>query len=335
MNPFVQEMLTQGEVMRECIKQYNSENINNQEALDKIKLLFQSDRYNRIIFAGMGSSYYAPYSVAGYLTSQGIPAIVSNAYELCHHQFELLSEDTLLVVVSQSGASPEVVELIEKAKARTTVVGIVNQPTSPVAARVDISLFMHSGYEAHISSKSYLCTLVVLQMLALHLTGGVKAQHTKLFEEIADWVSDYLARFTDDTPALGDFLNGTTSYDFLASGAAMSSARQAALIFREGPCVTATAVEISDFSHGWDLSVSPGYTAFIFDSDGKKDSIEEKMRNHIIDKGGKVVLITSASVQSTESLMVIKHPKVQEDWAPMLQIIPCNTIMGWLMGAES
>lgn len=70
----------------------------------------------RVIFTGMGSSLYAVDSVRSYLTGHGILALSFSSFELSRFQFGQVDESTLIVAVSQSGNSMEVVELAEKAK---------------------------------------------------------------------------------------------------------------------------------------------------------------------------------------------------------------------------
>ena len=73
-----------------------------------------------VIFTGMGSSLFAAYPAQAYLTEQGVRALVWETAELVHHHLKVLRPDTLLVVVSQSGQTAEVLRLLESlpAKAR-------------------------------------------------------------------------------------------------------------------------------------------------------------------------------------------------------------------------
>jgi len=329
MNQFLVEVSTQGKVLRDCLYTYfNGSN----ENMSKIINLWQEKKFKRIVFAGMGSSYYAPFSVANYLTANEIPSIVMNAYELYQYQMGLVTPDTLLVAVSQSGSSKETVELVRKAKEQNTVVvGIVNHQDSPLAKEADIPLFIYAGKEKHISNKSYLNTLAVLQIFSAALVDNLDDSLKNQMYEIADWAESYLVNMRKNTQPVIDFISGTKSYDFLGNGPAMSTAYQAGLIFREGPPVTASSISCADFPHGWDLSVTQGYTAVVFDPEGKQSSVEEEVCENIIKKGGKVILITSAQKEGNDSLLVIQHPNLPEHLAPMAQIIPCSVIMGWLM----
>ena len=67
-----------------------------------------------VVFTGMGSSLFAAYPAQAYLTEQGVRALVWETAELVHHHLKVLRPDTLLVVVSQSGETAEVLRLLEK-----------------------------------------------------------------------------------------------------------------------------------------------------------------------------------------------------------------------------
>ena len=65
-----------------------------------------------VIFTGMGSSLYVAYPAQAYLTEQGVRASMWETAELLDH-LNILHSDTLLVVVSQSGQTGEVLRLCE------------------------------------------------------------------------------------------------------------------------------------------------------------------------------------------------------------------------------
>ena len=65
-----------------------------------------------ILFTGMGSSYDACYPIVTALAGQGRACSMLDTAELLHFRMPLLRPDSLLVCVSQSGESAELVRLI-------------------------------------------------------------------------------------------------------------------------------------------------------------------------------------------------------------------------------
>lgn len=123
MNGFIKEVCTQSRLLREVTDFYQNDGAG---LIDGIAREFRQKKMERIIFTGMGSSLYAMDSVLSYLTGHGIRALSFSSFELSRFQFGQIDEKTLIVAVSQSGNSMEVVELAEKAKKVTTVVGLYN-----------------------------------------------------------------------------------------------------------------------------------------------------------------------------------------------------------------
>ncbi len=120
---------------------------------------------------------------------------------------------------------------------------------------------------------------------------------------------------------------------------------ESGLTFREGPHVTTAAINTADYAHGWDRSVKEGYIGVLsapgYDPKALDPAapnlltVEARMIDTIIEHGGKVVLITDSAIKSTEKMFVIQHPQVPERMASLAQTVPCNCLMGWMMGEHS
>ncbi|MGX8700511.1 SIS domain-containing protein [Caproiciproducens sp.] len=329
MHPFIEEANTQGEILRACLDKWFAQK--NDGALEKAVALFRQKPYKRILFSGMGSSYAAPLCVTGYLTRHGIPAVCVNANEAARYQLELLDGETLLVAVSQSGKSAEVLELLNRNEGRSPVVAVVNDPESPLAKNSDVPLYIHAGSEKFISSKSYLNTLAVLLIFAAGLTGTLDEDFKTNCYKIADWVTDYLVSAQTRREEFLSFLQPSRVIDFIGDGPAGATVFQSGLIFREGPQYPTGPSLCADYTHGYNLLTGPGSTVVIFDPEPKAGSQKQQMLEHTLEKGGMVVLVTPAEVQETERLKVVRHPVLPEELCPMMQILPCDMMMGWLL----
>ncbi len=187
MNGFLEEVVTEGKVLKELLDYHKAEN-----PTKKVAALFKAKKLKRILFAGMGSSFYAPYTVVDYLVSKGIPSGVLNAYEASRYQFGMVTADTLLVTISQSGKSKEVMELIHKARGKTNIVGIVNKEDSLLAKEAEYPIFMKAGAENYISNKSFMSTLAVCNLLAADIVGELNEDLYKSLYKLAEWMEEYL-----------------------------------------------------------------------------------------------------------------------------------------------
>ena len=94
-----------------------------------------------ILFTGMGSSYDACYPIVTALAGQGRPCSMLDTAELLHFRMPLLHPDSLLVCVSQSGESAELVRLIDRlpSRGRPTIAAVTNGSANTLAAVADIT----------------------------------------------------------------------------------------------------------------------------------------------------------------------------------------------------
>src|SRR5690349_2926459 len=85
----------------------------NGAALRAAARLYRERPCRRLAFAGMGSSYSAPFAVLDELAEGGIPAVAVTAHKLGQNRSVLVAPDTLVVGISKSGATRELLELAD------------------------------------------------------------------------------------------------------------------------------------------------------------------------------------------------------------------------------
>ncbi len=132
-----------------------------------------------VVFTGMGSSLFAAYPAQAYLTEQGVRALVWETAELVHHHLKVLRPDTLLVVVSQSGQTAEVLRLLESLPAKARVLAVTNVEASPLAKRANLLLPLMAGGQVAVSTKTYTCSVAVLMYLAFAIAGKAPSPLTQ------------------------------------------------------------------------------------------------------------------------------------------------------------
>jgi len=333
MNSYLVEALHQGEVLKECLNYYTQ---NTDNPLNKIISLYKKNKFRKIVLSGMGSSYYAAFSVVGYLLQNDIPCSVVNSFELSRHQMGLITPDTLLVTISQSGKSLEVLELVEKAKKITSVIAFVNKEDSQLAQQSHHNVWLKAGLETQITNKSYVCTLAVLNLFASMLVEDPKDSTIEKIYQLADWADQYLKSIEKHMPELNNFVQPINSIDLMGDGPSYGSALQAGLTYREGPKIVSTASSTADYVHGWNKSIAPGYVGIIHAPVYRDDSVDAKALNNFVSNDAKVVLLTSSQVNiDKKQVFVIKHPDMPDRLATIPQIVISTTLMGWLMGEKS
>ena len=121
---------------------------------DLMKLRERS--FRRIVLTGMGSSLHALWPAYLQLNRSGLTALMIETSELIHSMRGVLEPDTLLIAVSQSGQSTEILRLLEL-PGRPTTVAITNTPESQLARQADVAILTQAGEEfsvAHVRRTS-------------------------------------------------------------------------------------------------------------------------------------------------------------------------------------
>lgn len=331
MNSFLQEVNTQGDYLKKVSAYYRTEGA---AVMKQITELFHRKEMDRVILTGMGSSLYAMDAVLSYLTGHGIPALSYSSFELSRFQFGQINDKTLVIAISQSGNSAEVIELVEKAKAVTTVVGIFNNEESKLAQMADIGLRILGDKEVSITSKTYEITMLILNILARHLTNEVTDEFWAQVDKAAQWCCDWCARWEENSKPLYDFAQGIELFDLLANDTSLATARQLSLAYREGLHNCTAVWECADYAHGQyhSAKMADRYLAQMFFPVLEEGTKEMKMFNFILDHGGKVIVYTTTDLPERERVLTVKMPQLPNTLMPLVESVAAETFLAMLFG---
>ncbi|MFN8447687.1 MAG: SIS domain-containing protein [Anaerolineae bacterium] len=225
MTSFASEIWEQPQALRDTLDGIGGEI----DALAPLAEKLRQGHIQRVMLTGMGSSYYALVPSVIYLMRNGVTALAIESSELLYYYPETLDARTLLVAVSQSGASVEVRRLVEELKREATLVGVTNIPDSPLERASDVRVHMRAGEET-VSSKSYVCSLAALHLLARGLVGDDLTDSRTGLRRIADAVEDWLPDWSARADEMVDWFSGCRFIEFLGRGASCASAMTGALI---------------------------------------------------------------------------------------------------------
>ena len=90
------------------------------EALQRLAGRLQQGNFDTVVLTGMGSSFHALHPLNIDLIDHGFTAMMVETSELLHYQNRLFDPKTLIVAVSQSGQSAEVVHLLEMNRGKSS-----------------------------------------------------------------------------------------------------------------------------------------------------------------------------------------------------------------------
>ncbi len=333
MNGFIDEVCTQGRLLREVADFYRNSGA---KQIGGIAERFKQKGMTRIIFTGMGSSLYAMDAVRSYLTGHGIPALSFSSFELSRFQFGQIDDKTLVVAVSQSGNSMEVVELVQKAKEITDVVGIYNNEGCVLEKLADFPLKIRAGREISITSKTYELTMLILNILAHKLTDELDDSFWEEAEQAARWSEEWLGNWEENSRPMYEFAKGTELFDLLANDTSLATARQLSLAYREGLHNSTAVWECADYAHGQyhSAKMAEKYLAQMFFPVLEEGTKEMKMFRFILGHGGKVMIYTTSKIKEQERVFAVKLPRLRDSLMPLVESVAAETMLGMLFGSE-
>ncbi len=245
-----------------------------------------------VVLTGMGSSLFAAYPAQAFLTSLGIRTLVWETAELAHQHLKVLKPDTLLVVVSQSGQTGEIVHLLDVMPKGMPLVAVVNVESSPLAKRADFLLPMMAGRQQSVSTRTYMCAVAALMYLAHALAGKPLRPLTATLRKAAEAQERVLERRHLTLPASVEFLGEPPYVALMSRGADLASAYQGAQMFKEVARVAAEPISAAQFRHGPIEIVNPAHRYILFARRGKMARYLLKLTQDIRRHGGRVLLFS-------------------------------------------
>jgi len=291
MNKFLNEILEQPVALKQTLDFYqkNAGKVHLQSAIN----LYRKREVTEIILTGMGSSFFTAYLASCLLNENGIRSHAINAGELLHYHFSLLEKGTLLVCISQSGESYEIVEIIKKLAGACPCIALTNEETSTLAQKGTAVLLSKAGHEEMTSSKSYVSIALVKLILGWSLAGKWYGKKQDEAIQFIALIEELLSSYESWMPEISRFLGDYGHIELIGRGPSYASVMQGALMFREAVRNPAVGNLGGEFRHGPMEMVKEGFRAVVFAPEGNTFNQSIKMAQDIAGYGGKVLLLTN------------------------------------------
>jgi len=209
-------------------------------------------RPTAVRLVGHGSSdAAASYGVYAFGLLPGWTALRDSISLSVYYGAELDFSSSIVVALSQSGRTPDVVTYVERARERGALtIALTNDPDSELARRAELTLPLEAGEERSVAaSKTFFNELAALALLA-GAAGGRE-------EEIWDWLRRVGVILGDAIPALESaVVPVATAFAYvgrmyvIGRGYELATAREIALKLTETCRVAAEPLTSTDLAHG-------------------------------------------------------------------------------------
>lgn len=95
----------------------------------------------KVVITGVGKNFHIGQKMAATFTSTGTPAVLLHPIEAMHGDFGIVGEKDIILALSYSGASDELIALLPALKRRgVKIIGMTGDETSPLGQQSDLIL---------------------------------------------------------------------------------------------------------------------------------------------------------------------------------------------------
>ncbi|NUM45601.1 MAG: SIS domain-containing protein [Anaerolineales bacterium] len=240
-----------------------------------------------------------------------------------YEQPPLLS-NALVVGVSQSGKSPDIVRVIEEGKTQGCLtLTMTNVPASPLARAADFVVDLQCGEEKAVAAtKTYTAELAAIAMLSVALAGD----ETRLAElqRAPDWMRQVLAldaeiarlaeryRYMQRCAVIGRGFNYCTAFEW-------------SLKIKELTYVTAEPYSSADFRHGPIAIVEQGFPMLVVIPSGKVFGDLLDLLKTLHGQGAELIVISDQPEALALAQSPFQLPTGIPEWlSPLIAILPAQ-----------
>ena len=304
--------------------------------LDEMRLSDQDLRdIDKIIIIAAGTSFYAG-MVAKYAIEHWcrIPVEVELASEF-RYRDPILTNDTLVVAISQSGETADTLQAIRHARVqRSKVLAICNTNGSTIPRESDGVIYTHAGPEIGVAStKGFLTQLVACYLLALYLA---QVKGTRYGDEIAE-VMDQLEQMpahietvlakSEEVYSLARDHVGNRSVLFLGRHAGYPVALEGALKLKEIAYLHAEGFAAGELKHGPIALVEEGLPVLCVVPPRGRDQLHDKMLSGIQEvraRGARTLCLAEEGDTTIEPYadVLLTLPRVPVLLQPLVAVVP-------------
>jgi glutamine---fructose-6-phosphate transaminase (isomerizing) len=228
--------------------------------------------------------------------------------------------DALVVGISQSGASPDVVSVVaEGARQGAMTAAITNDPSSPLAAEAAHVIDLGAGEERSVAAtKTYTASLAAIAALAAN---GDRVRTAEV-ERLPAALAAQLARSGDASAAV-DAGAQWARLTVVGRGAHYATAFEAALKVRELAGIVAEAYSPADLRHGPIATIGPGQPLLAIAPDGPTLASMRELVATARERGAHVAAIGHDPALGDPFLALVDIP----EWlGPVVAIVPAQLL---------
>ena len=291
------------------------------KSLRSIAAKLQSGGFRTVVLTGMGSSFHALHPTNLALIDQGFTAVMIETAELVHYKKRMFDPETLVIAVSQSGQSAEMIRLLKINGHRSSIIAVTNTADSPLAKAADAAVLTRAGQEFSVSCKTYVCALMGLEWLTTLLCDRDLSRVREQMKHDCPSVQQYLSDWKQHVQTLSQSLERTRHLFLVGRGSSLAAVGTGALIIKESDHFHAEGMSSASFRHGPLEMLSDEIFVLVFAGDSLTRDLNERLVDDIRQQSGRTELVGEDS-----TFAACKLPSAHRSFHPILEILPVQMI---------
>ncbi len=280
-----------------------------------------------VFFVGCGTSYHACVTAAYEFAEIAKKHVNASLGSEFRNYEEFLTDKTLVVAVSQSGETADLLDAVKAARKKCAkVMSIVNVKGSSLERMSDCSIMMNAGPEICVlSTKSYTSQVAILLMLA-YASAGKPDEGRRAVLEAASKTEEVITKNISTIKEVASRIKSSNSCFLIGRDLAYPSAVEGALKIKEVSYIHAEGFAGGELKHGTIALIEPGTPAVVFSTEKTRKLILSNACE-IKSRGGLIIGIDSANDPVYDYF--IESPEAGPA-NPLLEIIPVQLLSYYL-----
>lgn len=212
-----------------------------------LKNLLSERKIHTILILARGTSDNAAFFLKYLIETQlGLPVGLTSPSAVSVYDAELKVQGTLVIAISQSGQSPDLVQFAEAAKAGgATLLTMLNAPDSPLEAIADYKIQLMAGAEIAVAATKSYSAQLLSSLILVSLWAGKSTIEGDLFTE-----AQHLLAQANLYQGISEKIDLAKQVVILGRGFSFPNAKEAALKLQETCKVAVQSWSIADYLHG-------------------------------------------------------------------------------------
>ncbi len=290
--------------------------------MENVKAIATEISKKRVVFVAAGTSRHASL-VGRYLFNSlaGKFCDVVVASEFQYIAQNMVGKDLLVIAVSQSGETADVMDGVKIAKAKgAKILSITNVVGSSLDRISDFTIHLNCGPEVGVAAtKTFTAQLAIMYLIAAALTGKENEEKTAL-EAVSASCEKSLAGWDERARKIAGRLYREPAAYFIARGPNFPTALEGALKFKEITYIHAEGMAAGELKHGTLALISNGTPVIAVCPDDRTHNATLSNVMETKARGAFVVGLSDVNDPSFDEWISV--PKVDEYHYPLVFALP-------------